>query len=128
MCYYLDMRQTSIDTYNQIKKEGLLGPLKWFVYDKVFQHGPMTQTQLIRKFSTGIHKGGTFTSRFSELERQGSLQEVGKVVCEYSGREVTLWDVTDKLPIKLEKPVRIDCNACKGKGYIEEVQIKLPLR
>jgi hypothetical protein len=63
--------------------------------------------------------------RFAELERVGVIAVVGEKDCSVTGRNVLLWDVTEKLPIKLEKEKKIKCLHCDGKGYTKEQQIKL---
>lgn len=113
-------RETSIEVYNQLKSEGALSRLRWIVYDHIFHNGPVTQRQAVLKLSNRMESNGTFSSRFSELEKIGLLQILGKVVCEFTGRKVYQWDVTNKLPIKLEKEKRIKCPHCDGRGYFKE--------
>lgn len=120
-------RQTSIETYNEINTNGLLSKRKWEAYDLLFYYGPATSTELTNKFkeTRSLSILGGIHQRLSELERIGVIMEVGKKLNPTTKMMNTLWDVTDKLPIKLEKSKRYRCHICHGKGYIEETQSKL---
>ena len=88
------MRQTSIDVYNQIKRDGTLSKRRWQVYDCLFHHGPLTGNEVVRKLGLpGAWK------RLSELERETVVTTFGTRVCTVTGFEVDLWDVTGNLPI-----------------------------
>lgn len=119
------IRHTSIEVYHQIESEGLLSALRFDVYKTLFHHGPLTQMELCRKISNPIRQDRSYMPRFAELKKMGVIKEVGEKVCSITGRNVLLWDVTDKLPIKLEKPERTICSHCKGKGFIESQQARL---
>jgi hypothetical protein len=116
-------RKTSIEVYRRIQSEGLLSKLRFEVYDLLFQTGPLTGIvdQLSRR-SGRFRAGGTYNGRLSELRRAGVVDEVGIAVDPITGNNVILWDVTDRLPVKFEKPKRYKCEHCKGNGYIEEAQ------
>lgn len=118
------MRQTSLDVYRQIESENLLSRMRWIVYKYIFHNGPCTISQTTNAFAKDIMslRGGTISSRFSELERVGVIKEVGVINCPFTGREVTLWDVTPNLPVKLEKEKRFKCKSCNGRGYHFEQQ------
>lgn len=96
-------RKTSIKTYRQIESEGLLSKLRWVVYKHIFEYGPLTQKQAVMKLGRPGHDYGSFTTRFSELEKRGLIAVVGEVKCEFTGRMVCLWDVTSDLPCKPER-------------------------
>lgn len=121
------MRQTSLDVYRQIESEGLLNRMRFKVYSHIFKHGPCTISQTTNALAKEIMslRGGTISSRFSELERMCVIEEIGKINCPFTGRSVTLWEVTNKLPIKLEKPEKEKCNTCNGKGYITTQQTRM---
>lgn len=99
------MRQTSIDTYNEIKNSGLLSKRRMEVYDVLFHHGPMTANDLVRhnKLHHPYANQTGWNARFSELERMKAIKEVGLKKDDVSGNECIVWDVTDEIPIKLEK-------------------------
>ena len=97
------VRETSIEAYHKIKETGLLTRLRWVVYDYLFHNGPKTQRQAVQDLSNSFESNGTFSSRFAELKRMGAVKEVGKIKCDFTGKNVYLWDVTKELPKKLEK-------------------------
>ena len=97
-------RQTSIEAFNKIKKKGLLKRLRWDVYKVLFDHGPLTSNELaVRYFSPLQYQ--SLSSRFSELRDMGVIQEIGKKKDDYTKMKVILWDVTNKLPIKINKKI-----------------------
>lgn len=116
------IRQTSIEVYKQIEAEGLLSKRRFEIYRCVFNNGPLTQMEAARFTGLLDH---SVTPRFAELERQGVITTVGERKCSITGRRVLIWDVTDRLPSKFEKPKRTKCKHCDGKGYFEEQQSKL---
>jgi hypothetical protein len=110
------MRKTSVDCYRIIKENGLLSQRRFQVYNYLFEHGPATQRTAIKSL-TGDQRGGSITSRFSELERLGVIETCGTVVDPDTEMRVLLWDVTNKLPIKMHDTTK-KCPTCEGKGYI----------
>lgn len=100
------VRQTSIETFRQIKAEGLLSERRLQAYEALFHNGPMTQGEcwdLIARTTNPKMPRHSIAPRFAELLEQGVIQEVGKAPCRLSGRECIVWDVTSKLPVKPEK-------------------------
>ena len=95
-------RATSIEAYNQIKEEGLVGRLQFEVYSKLYDHGPLTQGELTEYHFPGYPKQG-LTPRFAELEGFGIVTPVAERPCKITGRTCIVWDVTDKVPIKPDK-------------------------
>lgn len=93
-------RQTSIDVYNQIQEEGLLGRIQWLVYSLLYEKGPLTQGEIAQKLNMDRNVA---SPRFAELLEKGSIAIVGERACGVTGRICTLWDVTSNLPTKLEK-------------------------
>lgn len=121
------IRQTSIDAYNEIVSNGLLGERQFSVYKMLFEFGPLTSYELTRKFKENnwLSELGGIHQRLSELERKNVVKLVGKKVNQETGKNNILWDVTDRLPIKLEKSKRTKCKHCNGKGYYEHQQARL---
>lgn len=122
-------RQTSIEAYNVIKENGLLSKRRWEVYDVLFHNGPLTAGE-IGKHMSGYRSAVSTAdrnihARLSELKKFGVVFEVRERICSITGMTVIECDVTDRLPIKLEKPKRIKCKTCNGKGYLESAQTKL---
>jgi hypothetical protein len=124
------VRQTSITAYNQIKEEGLLSERRWQVYDTLFNHGPCTANELAKHFEkmNFLLPGNVnlnIVTRLGELRNMGVVSELKERPCRVTGMTVIEWDVTDRLPIKLEQPKKIKCKTCNGRGYIMEQQLKL---
>lgn len=87
------MRNTSIDSYIQIKNNSLLSEKRFQVYDLLYRHGPATAGELFQ-----IIQKNTINSRLSELQALGVVSQVGDKVCNFTGKLSTLWDVTSDLP------------------------------
>lgn len=122
------IRDTSIEVFRQIESEGLLSRLRFEVYSFLYKNGPMTCRELMLAMMRGksfVIAGGSLSTRFSELERIGVIKNIGVRTCRESGRIAIEWDVTSKLPLKLEKPARHKCKSCGGKGYLEETQTRM---
>lgn len=129
------MRQTSVNTYNEIKNSGLLSKRRFEVYQLLFLYGPLTANELVRHIKVHhpeVNQTG-YNARFSELERMGVIKEVGTKKDEVSGNECVTWDVTDALPSKL---VKMDRKKLK-KQLIEKIaslgatvdeNLRVPLR
>lgn len=95
-------RFTSIETYSQIKEEGLLGALQFSVYHVLYNWGPLTQNELHRKHFNDTQPRN-IQPRVSELEKMGVVSKVGERKCLITGRVCAIWDVTRALPSKPEK-------------------------
>jgi hypothetical protein len=118
-------RQTSVDAYNSIRNSGALSKLRWKVYDFVFKNGPCTAKQVHLNLREEGQNDGCYTTRMSELRDSGLLFEVGTAKCEHTGREVTLWDVTANLPIKVSKKDKIIAQIEKFEKRIIKLKIEL---
>ncbi len=97
------IRKTSIQAYQEIESNGLLGHLQWIVYKYIFENGPCSMMQANLDLNRNKYSNGSYTSRFSELKKMELVHEVGHHVCPHTNKTVILWDVTDKLPKKIEK-------------------------
>lgn len=103
------IRQTSIEAYHKIKEDGTLSSSRWHVYEILYKHGPLTAGELKQKMlwsKENFLKVYKSESRLTELRDMGVVQELGKKKCSLSGMTVILWDVTDKLPVKLKRDVK----------------------
>jgi len=98
-------RQTSIDAYRIIEAEGLLSNRRWEVYSTLFQKGPITATQIADQMPgyKSPSVGYNVHARLCEMREMGCVQEVGETSCPLTKMRVILWDVTDRIPTKLEK-------------------------
>lgn len=99
-------RKTSLDVYHEIEANGLLSERRWNVYKTLYRIGPATAAEIsnsdISSF-TNPAKGDNSHARLSELKEMGCVDEVGTKKCDITGRDVLLFDVTESLPVKLEK-------------------------
>jgi hypothetical protein len=100
------MRQTSIDTYYQIRDEGLLSRMRFRVYGHLFHNGPMTSRELDHSMAAEGETRTSYHKRLSELERLKVVQTLGTRKCKITGRTSLLWDVTDQLPCNFKKRVK----------------------
>lgn len=102
----MNARQTSIDCYKQIILEGLLSKRRLQVYEILLENGCLTGTEISilfkQKHFSSNHSEG-IRNRVSELFERGVVYEKAIVECKSTGRKVTQWDLTDKLPIKIKK-------------------------
>lgn len=107
-------RRTSSTVYRQIREEGLLSKRRLEVYDVLYKKGPMTARQVIKHLNLRKTPGdrGSYNSRFSELRNMGAIKEIGEGECPESGRYVIFWDVTSKLPVKLNNTPKKRCKEC----------------
>lgn len=114
-----NVRDTSIQCYKQIKAEGLLSKRKQRIFKILMDHGQgngLTGTEISRIFkkiypSTNYSEG--IRNRITELYNLGVVYEKGTKQCQFTGRTVTIWDLTGRLPEKKE-PIR------------EVIQISIP--
>ena len=102
----MNIRQTSIDCYNEIKQEGLLSTMRFKVYEAILKNSPCTSAEVL---STMLSKNSAITSsraRFTELRELGVIYEVQNRKCNITGRTSIEWDLTDKLPINIKKSIK----------------------
>ncbi len=97
----MNIRQTSIDCYRQIKSEGLLSKRRLEVYEALYISAPCTSSEAIRNAKTTFGVFGV-SSRFTELRDLGVIYEKGIKKCSVTARNVIEWDLTDKLPVKFK--------------------------
>jgi hypothetical protein len=95
-------RQTSREVYELIENNGLLSKRRFQTYRALYFYGPMTANEIV----DCIQKDGvrlqpnSISPRLAELERSGAVAAYGTRKCAITGYDVTLWDVTSKLPDK----------------------------
>ena len=90
-------RETSINAYNHIKENNLLGKLQFKVYQTLYYHGPLTGNEM-RIVLDHDGNSGVYTTRLSELERMGAIKALEKRVCSATGHKALEWDVTSHIP------------------------------
>lgn len=113
------VRKTSIQAYDKIKENGLLGRMQFQAYHHLYLHGPMTAMEL--KAMMGFKKADSqVRARLNELRTLGVVQEIGKKKCSVTGNVVILWDVNDCVPNRANPAYahRTKCESCSGRGYL----------
>ena len=93
-------RQTSIDCYNEIKRDGSLSKMRFEVYSALLAMGKPSTTREVYETMDVIKQEAT---RFTELRKLGVIYEVQNRKCTITGRTSIEWDLTDRLPINIKK-------------------------
>lgn len=123
------IRETSFEAYHQIKENGLLSRRRFQVYEILFNHGPLTGSEVASKFRDQFGRMGTsnmnIVTRLGEMRDSGVVTELGQRLCSVTGMKVILWDVTKNLPTKFDKPKHQKCPTCDGTGKITSHQARL---
>jgi|TARA_R110001583_G_scaffold56221_1_gene170027 hypothetical protein len=102
----MNIRQTSIDCYNQIKSEGLLSTMRFKVYEAILNNAPCTSGEAFATMTTKENQISQSRARFTELREMGVIYEVQNRKCTITGMNVIEWDLTDKLPINIKKSIK----------------------
>lgn len=98
------IRETSIETYYEIKNNNLLSKKRMEVYDIIYNNGPVNCRQIINIASKGqVTNTGAISGRLSELEERGVIYDKFEAPCPVTGNKTIFWDTTNKLPIKPKK-------------------------
>jgi hypothetical protein len=92
--------ENSRRTYQAIVANGLLSRGYLKIYSHIYEHGATTRNKLDMALCPG--KANPWPSRrLVEMERMGALTVVGQ---DNTGEhQCDLWDLTERLPVKLEK-------------------------
>jgi len=96
------VRQTSLEVYEKIEKEGLLSKNRWRVYDLIYRYGAMTGAQISGLYNEHYGKSSVsevVRNRITELVKQTVVTELGTCKCPVTGNTVMRYDVTANLPI-----------------------------
>ncbi len=126
MVVWMTVRETSIEAYHKIAP--LLPQKRRDVYLALAEFGPCTANELFRKWKLrNSVVQANFHARLGELRDQGCVEELSERQCEVTGETVTVWAVTLNTPVKLDKPKRIKCKHCNGKGYIQTQQTRFDI-
>lgn len=107
----MNIRQTSIDCYNQIKEEGLLSKRRLEVYLAIMKKAPCTSSEAMVGNLSSTNILSQSRARFTELRELGVIYERSERKCKITGRNVIEWDLTDRLP----KNIKLSNNAKKNR-------------
>jgi predicted transcriptional regulator len=99
----MNTRQTSIDCYNEIKRDGSLSKMRFKVYSALLSMGKPSTTREVYETMDVIKQEAT---RFTELRKLGVIYEVQNRKCTITGRTAIEWDLTDRLPVNIKKSNR----------------------
>ena len=92
--------ENSRRTYQAIVANGLLSRGYITIYSHIYQHGATTRNKLDAALCPG--KANPWPSRrLVEMERMGVLTVVGQDTA--GEHQCDLWDITERMPVKLEK-------------------------
>lgn len=99
------VRETSIECYNELQKEGVIALMERKIYNIVYKHGPCTSGEAYKYLSKKmvINPLSQSRARFTKLVEKGVFKELPKRPCKISGRKCLVYDVTGNLPIIPEK-------------------------
>lgn len=98
------VRDTSIEVFHRIRAEGLLSERRLEVYSALFEYGPCSANELFRKMRGSVRVSqANIQPRLNELVAMGCAVELQTRPCRVTGNRVIEYDVTSKMPKKLEK-------------------------
>ena len=95
----MNARQTSIDCYNEIKRDGSLSKMRFEVYSALLSMGKPSTTREVYETMNVLKQEAT---RFTELRKLGVIYEVQNRKCTITGRTAIEWDLTDRLPVNIK--------------------------
>ena len=107
------VRRTSVECYKELVKNGVLPLMRRRVYRWLYTYGPLTRNEVARGIEMVPNDCST---RLRELREFGLVREVGEDRCRVTGKNVTLYDVTDSMPT----PPRLE----NGKGRPEVFEVR----
>ena len=90
-------RQTSLEAYERIKREGLLSKMRLAVYGCLYEHGPLTASEVDERL-VEPGKRPHASKRLTELEALGVAVRVEVRACRVTGNRAQAWDVNADLP------------------------------
>lgn len=123
------VRDTSIEIYRKITDEGLLSKKRMQVYDIIYNHGPMTGSQVAAKYKlmhSSAKHSESIRNRITELVKQKVVKEVDTKECPVTGNNVLWFDVTANLPVKIPKKKTRSQQKAEIMTKIESLGHRLP--
>lgn len=112
-------RETSIEAYHAIVKEGLLGKMQEHALLAVVNYGPCTSAEAFEHLrGNRIYDNPIVQSRarFTELRNMGVIQEKGQRRCKITGRTAIVWEFTGNKPTRKSTKKRIFWIVEQGSG------------
>jgi hypothetical protein len=112
------VKDSSIETYHQIREEGLLGKDQDKVYKYIRANPDSTDREIADHFQCIPNQ---IRPRRKELVNMNLVQMHAKRVCSITGRTAYSWRITLKPDLvmarKIKYATKIKCPHCEGKGY-----------
>jgi hypothetical protein len=112
------VKDSSIETYHQIRDEGLLGTDQDKVYKYILANPDSTDREIADGFGCIPNR---VRPRRKELVNMNLVQMHAKRVCEITGRKAYSWRITLKPDLEMARRVKcaikVRCPHCEGKGY-----------
>jgi len=93
-------QETSKHAYKLAIESGLVSRLRLKVFEVLCQHSPMTANEC-RQYLQTTNNSGVYSTRFSELERQGLIYSKESRACQITGYKAMVWEITGSYPHKL---------------------------
>lgn len=93
-------QETSKHAYKLAVESGLVSRLRLKVFGVLCQHSPMTANEC-RQYLQTTNNSGIYSTRFSELERQGLIYSKETRACKITGYKAKVWEITGRYPHKL---------------------------
>lgn len=85
------VRQTSLEAFEKIRKDGSLSRKRWEVYEALYECGPATSNELLRHLQTVKHvkfqNHSNITTRLGELRDMGVSFELDVVTDPITGHK-----------------------------------------
>lgn len=98
------VNKTSLEAYQEIIRNGLLSKRRLQVYDIIFNHQPLTGSQVATVFKSQNSlntNSENIRNRITELKEMGVVEECGYSVDPVTNMTVLNFKTTNKLPKKL---------------------------
>lgn len=99
------VRDTSLETYKSIQDSGVLSARRLEVYKALMDSGPSTASELWERMGKRSSQHNPVSPRLNELREMGAICEAEQRDCLITGRLAIVWEVTGRMPEKLEKRI-----------------------
>jgi len=97
------VRKTSLISWQRIKDTGYITGQRELVAKLLYDSGPLTGTEVDEKLKYPGETSPGYHKRLSELQDMGAIESLGYCICPIQGTLVIRWDISGKVPTKLEK-------------------------
>ena len=96
------------------------------VYKCIYNHGYITGSQTKKILNKSNQLSESVRNRITELKDMGLVEELGTVLCEYTNRQVLLFDVTDrKVPLPIPMKLTKEQKKAKVQNLIADLKVEV---